>query len=47
MVPLAAMWPMTREWYGDRVSSDFRPKSVATLQGLLTSAGLTSDFWQL
>ncbi len=41
------MWPLTRGWYGDRLDADYRPATVDHLQGLLTDAGLTSEFWRL
>jgi len=41
------MWPLSQEWYGDRLDADFQPKSIRELQAMLTRAGLTSDFWQL
>ena len=47
VVPLRVLWPLTIAWYGDRLSPDYRPATVEHLQGLLTSAGLTTGFWSL
>jgi hypothetical protein len=44
---LSTLWPLTQAWYGDRLDPDYQPKSVEQLQALLTSAGLTTEFWQL
>ncbi|BAN00757.1 hypothetical protein [Ilumatobacter coccineus] len=44
---MSAMWPLTQGWYGDRLAEPFVAKSLDELQALLTSAGLTSPFWQL
>ena len=41
------MWPMSIEWYGDRLSPDYTPKTMDELQAILTRAGLVSEFWQL
>ena len=41
------MWRLTRDWYGDRLAPEFRPKAAAELQEVLTGVGLVSDFWQL
>ena len=41
------MWPLTKEWYGDRLDPDFRPRTVVQSQALLTAVGLTADFWRL
>lgn len=41
------MWSLSQQWYGDRLAPDYRPRPVEQLQGLLTDAGLISDFWQL
>lgn len=45
--PLAAMWEVTKPWYGDRLDPDHSRKTVAELQDILKSAGLTADFWRL
>lgn len=41
------LWPLTLEWYGDRLDDNYVGKSVEHLQRLLTTAGLTGDFWDL
>ena len=41
------MWTLTQHWYGDRLARTYAPKEAATLQQLLSDAGLTTDFWQL
>lgn len=46
-MPMAAMWTLTKGWYGDRLAPDWRPATAEHLQGLLDSVGLTSAFWRL
>jgi len=41
------MWPLSQDWYGDRLAQDYATKPVADMQAMLTRAGLTGDFWQL
>lgn len=43
---MSSMWRLTRGWYGDRLSIDFRPRPVDQLQQLLTDVGLVTDFWR-
>ena len=41
------MWPLSEEWYGDRLHPDYSAKPIDELQGMLTRAGLTGPFWSL
>jgi hypothetical protein len=41
------MWTLSQLWYGDRLDEGFTPKSVDTLQRMLTDVELTTDFWRL
>lgn len=41
------MWPLSIEWYGDRLDPGYQPKPLNQLQAMLTRAGLVGDFWQL
>jgi hypothetical protein len=41
------MWTLSQQWYGDRLDEPFVPKTVDTLQRLLTDVGLTTAFFQL
>ncbi len=41
------MWPLSLEWYGDRLDPEFTAKTIPELQAMLSRAGLTGDFWQL
>lgn len=41
------MWELTRGWYADRLDPEYRPATVAHLQGLLDAVGLTGEFWRL
>jgi hypothetical protein len=38
---------LAERWYGDRLDPDWRPRSVAESQGILSAVGLTGEFWRL
>ena len=41
------LWQLAVAWWGDRLDSDWRPRSRAENQAILESLGLTGPFWQL
>ena len=47
VVPATNVWALAGDWYADRLADDYRPKSVAARQRLLSAAGLEGDFWRL
>jgi len=40
------LWALSRAWYDDRLSPDYRGRTAAEAQAILASLGLTSPFWQ-
>jgi hypothetical protein len=44
---LAQGWRLAKEWYADRLSADWRPKTVPEAQAVFAKIGLTGDFWKL
>jgi hypothetical protein len=44
---VALGWDLAREWYGDRLSPAWQPRSVDQAQALFTRLGLRGPFWQL
>ena len=38
---------LAQRWYGDRLASDWSPRTVEASQAILTEFGLTSEFWRL
>jgi len=46
-VRVDALAPLARDWYGDRLDPDWRPRSVEESQRILDAYGLTGDFWRL
>jgi len=47
LVDLATLDELARRWYGNRLDRDWRPRTLEQSQAILSSVGLTGDFWQL
>jgi len=45
-LPLARAWALSQAWYGDRMASTFRGRTVAQATEIFARVGLTSAFWQ-
>jgi hypothetical protein len=46
-IPVTALAALARDWYGDRLDPDWRPRSVEDSQRILERHGLTGEFWRL
>ena len=40
-------WQLALAWYGDKVSPDWRRKSLEEAEAMLGEIGLTDPFWNL
>ena len=40
-------WRLARAWYGDKVSPDWRRKTLEEAEAMLAGIGLTNPFWRL
>ena len=47
VVPLEQVWHLAKAWYTDPRDPSWRPRTRDESQAVLSSVGLTSDFWQL
>jgi hypothetical protein len=47
LVSLDTLQELARRWYGDRLSPDWRPRTLEASQAILDDVGLTGDFWRL
>ena len=47
VVSLEAVWHLAKAWYTDPRDPAWRPRTRDESQAVLSSVGLTSDFWQL
>jgi hypothetical protein len=47
IVPIAQVWTLAKAWYVDPRDPLWRPRTRDESQAAITSAGLTSDFWEL
>jgi hypothetical protein len=46
-VPVEQLEALARDWYGDRMDPDWRPRTVGQSQEVLARHGLTGPFWNL
>jgi hypothetical protein len=46
-VDLRTLSALASDWYGDRLSPTWRPRSAEESQRILGAHGLTGDFWRL
>ena len=40
-------WQLARAWYGDKLSPDWRRKTLDEAEATLAAIGLTDPFWNL
>ena len=40
-------WQLARAWYADKVSPDWRRKTLEEAEAMLADIGLTDPFWSL
>jgi hypothetical protein len=45
IVSLSQVWRLAQAWYGDRMSPDFRGRSIESAHAIFRKVGLDSDFW--
>lgn len=46
-LPITQPSRLAHAWWGDRLEPDWRPHTRDHNQAILTSVGLTDDFWRL
>ena len=46
-IPIATLVTLARDWYGDRLEADWRPRTLEQSQAILARHGLTGEFWRL
>jgi hypothetical protein len=47
VLPLQRVWQLAHAWYSDPRDPSWSPRSIAESQAVLSSVGLTGDFWKL
>ena len=45
VLPMTAVWDLSKAWYDDRLSPDYRGRTTAQVQEIFAAHGLTSAFW--
>lgn len=46
IVPLQQVWDLSKIWYGNRMSPDYRGRTKDEAEAVFMQAGLTSNFWK-
>jgi hypothetical protein len=41
------VWSLSQAWYADRLSPDFRGRSLAEAQAIFAAQGLVGPFWAM
>lgn len=41
------LWELSQRWYRDRMSPDYRGRTIEQVQEIFSEAGLTSEFWRV
>ena len=44
---LAQGWKLAQLWYGDRLSTKWRPNTAAEAESVFREVGLVGEFWKL
>jgi hypothetical protein len=44
---IAQAWALSQQWYGSRLSPEFRRPTATEAQAMFAQAGLTGEFWTL
>lgn len=43
---LQQLWELSKAWYGNRMSPDYRGRSAKEAEAIFEQYGATSDFWK-
>lgn len=47
LLSIRQLWGLSRAWYGDRLSAQWRRKTPEEAQEIFEELGLTGPFWKL
>lgn len=45
LLPLEQVWELSKLWYHDRLSAEFKGRSLAEAHAIFAKIGLKTDFW--
>jgi hypothetical protein len=46
VLSLAQLWELSQRWYHNRLSPDFRGRSLGEIEAIFDAVGLTAEFWR-
>jgi hypothetical protein len=44
---IAQAWALSRQWYGNRLTPEFRRATIDEAHAIFAAVGLTGPFWDL
>ena len=47
ILDLATVWQLAQHWYGDRMATDFRGRTLDSVQVIFKKVGLINNFWKV
>jgi hypothetical protein len=47
VLSIPQIWDLSRRWYHNRMSPDYRGRTMPEVQEIFKESGLTSEFWQI
>jgi hypothetical protein len=47
ILSIPQLWELSQRWYQDRMSSEYRGRTIEQAQQIFKELGLTSEFWQM
>ena len=47
ILSIPQLWELSQRWYEDRMSSEYRGRTIEQAQQIFKELGLTSEFWQM
>lgn len=46
LLPFEQVWELSKLWYQDRLSPEFKGRSIAEAHKIFEKLGLNTDFWR-
>jgi hypothetical protein len=46
VLSIPQLWELSLRWYEDRMSAEYRGRTIEQAQKIFEAVGLTSEFWQ-
>ena len=47
VLTITQLWELSQRWYHNRLSAEFRGRTMEQVQDIFKEVGLTSEFWRI